>query len=178
MREAFAKVFGRSPRDLGMRLIYDVAHNMAKLEEHVVDGVPTSLVVHRKGATRAFPPGHPQVPERYRAFGQPVFIPGDMGRYSFVAAGTEGAMAETFGSTCHGAGRVQSRSAAKRQLRGVDIVGQLKERGVTIRVHNPRLLAEEASEAYKDVADVVRVCHEAGISRRVAKLREFIVVKG
>ncbi len=178
VRETFAKVFGRGARDLGMTLVYDVAHNMAKLEEHVVDGEPTRLVVHRKGATRAFPAGHPAVPERYRAVGQPVFIPGDMGRYSFVAAGTAGAMEETFGSTCHGAGRVQSRSAARRQLRGVDLVAQLREHGVIIRVRNPRLLAEEASEAYKDVADVVRVCHDAGISRRVAKLREFIVVKG
>lgn len=178
VREAFAGTFGRDPRALGMHLVYDVAHNMAKLEEHTVDGERMRVVVHRKGATRAFPAGHPAVPEKYRGAGQPIFIPGDMGRYSFVAAGTSTAMEETFGSTCHGAGRVQSRSAAKRLLRGVDLVAQLRGRGVTIRVRNPRLLAEEASEAYKDVADVVRVCHEAGISRRVAKLREFIVVKG
>ncbi len=178
VREAFARVFGRSARELGLDLVYDVAHNMAKVEEHVWDSERIRVVVHRKGATRAFPAGHPDVPERYRDVGQPVFIPGDMGRYSFVAVGTQRAMEETFGSTCHGAGRLQSRGAAMRQLRGVDIVAKLRERGVTVRVRNPRQLAEEASEAYKDVADVVRVCHEAGISRRVAKLREFIVIKG
>lgn len=178
VREAFAKVFGKSARELGMHLVYDVAHNIAKREEYVVDGEHVRVIVVRKGATRAFPSGHPAVPARYRQVGQPVLIPGDMGRYSFIAVGTQRAMDEAFGSTCHGAGRLQSRTAAAKRLKGVDLVSLLKGRGITVRVRNPRLLAEEASEAYKDVADVVRVCHEAGISRRIAKLREFIVIKG
>jgi len=177
-REAFAKVLGKSPHDLGMRLIYDVAHNIAKVERHRVDGREMWLVVHRKGATRAFPPGHPDVPERYRHIGQPVLIPGDMGRYSFVAIGTEKAMEEAFGSTCHGAGRVQSRSAAKRHVRGQDVARELTARGIAVKAATMSGLAEEASEAYKDVARVVEVTHNAGISLKVVKGRPIGVIKG
>ncbi|MBI4216645.1 MAG: RtcB family protein [Chloroflexi bacterium] len=178
VREAFGQVLRQSPRDLGMWLVYDVAHNIAKLETHPVKGKPTPLCVHRKGATRAFPPGHPEVPARYRGVGQPVLIPGDMGRYSYVAVGTEAAMRETWGSTCHGAGRRASRGAALRALKGVNILKRLEEQGITARVVSPRSLAEEASEAYKDVAEVVRVADGAGISRSVAKVRPLGVVKG
>jgi tRNA-splicing ligase RtcB len=163
---------------MGMQLVYDVAHNIAKVERHRVDGKEMTLCVHRKGATRAFPPGHPDVPAKYREIGQPVLVPGDMGRYSFLLVGTHKAMAETWGSTCHGAGRIQSRAAAKRMLRGVDIARKLEERGIIVRAQNRALLAEEASEAYKDVADVVEVLHEAGISLKVARMRPIGVVKG
>ena len=178
IRRAFEHVFGRTAETLGMRMIYDVAHNIAKTETHEVDGRPRSLVVHRKGATRAFAPGHPDVPERYRTIGQPVLIPGDMGRYSFLLVGTARAMRDTFGSTCHGAGRIESRSAVKRQLHGVDIAERMRAAGITIRVTQPGLLAEEASEAYKDVADVVAVCEGAGIARRIARFRPLAVIKG
>jgi len=178
VRQAFARVIGRSPRDMEMFLVYDVAHNIAKIERHRIDGKEVTVCVHRKGATRAFPPGHPELPTKYREIGQPVLVPGDMGRYSFLLVGTERAMAETWGSTCHGAGRVQSRAAAKRMLRGVDIARKLEERGIYVRAQNRALLAEEASEAYKDVADVVEVLHEAGISLKVARMRPIGVVKG
>ncbi len=178
VREAFTQVFGQSSQALGMALIYDVAHNIAKVEEYTVNGKLEKVVVHRKGATRAFPPGHPEIPAKYRAIGQPVLIPGDMGRYSFLAVGTEGAMRESFGSTCHGAGRVMGRKQATRTLAGVDIAGDMRKRGILVRAQDRSLLAEEASEAYKDVADVVAVCHAAGISRRVARTRPIGVVKG
>jgi tRNA-splicing ligase RtcB len=178
VREAFAKVFGRPARELGMYLVYDVSHNIAKIEEYDVDGRRVRVCVHRKGATRAFPPGHPDLPARYRATGQPVLIPGDMGRYSYVTVGAEAAMAETFGSTCHGAGRMLSRGAAKRELRGVDVVAELAKRGIVVRAQDRALLAEEASIAYKDVADVVAVTAGAGIALRVARLRPIGVVKG
>jgi len=159
-------------------MIYDVAHNIAKMEEYQVDGKRLSLCIHRKGATRAFPAGHPEVPAIYAEIGQPVLIPGDMGRYSYVLVGTERAMEDTFGSTCHGAGRVQSRSAAKRSLRGADVARRLAQRGITVKAGSMSSLAEEASEAYKDVAVVVEVAHRAGISRKVAKARPLGVVKG
>jgi len=178
VREAFAHVLGRDPREMGMHLVYDVAHNIAKIERHRLDGRELTVCVHRKGATRAFPPGHPDVPARYRDIGQPVLVPGDMGRYSFLLVGTQKAMQETWGSTCHGAGRVQSRAAAKRLLRGVDIVEKLAAQGIVVRAQNRAVLAEEASEAYKDVADVVEVLHEAGISLKVARMRPIGVVKG
>lgn len=177
-RESFAKVFGKSPRELGMTLIYDVAHNIAKVEEHIVDGQRLTVVVHRKGATRAFPKGHPDLPPRYKDVGQPVLIPGDMGRYSFVAIGTQRAMEETFGSTCHGAGRVQSRAAAKRSLRGQDVAQELLSKGIYVKASSWAGLAEEASDAYKDVEEVVEVCHKAGISLKVAKSRPIGVIKG
>ena len=178
VREAFTKVFGKSQQELGMRQIYDVCHNIAKIEEYTIDGKKERLCVHRKGATRAFPAGHPDVPENYRSLGQPVLIPGDMGRFSYVAVGTEMAMKETFGSTCHGAGRVQSRAAAKRSLRGSDVARALAERGIIVKAESMASLAEEASEAYKDVSEVVEVTHNAGISRKVARARPLGVVKG
>jgi tRNA-splicing ligase RtcB len=178
VRESFSRVFGRSPQDLGMRLVYDVAHNIGKVEEYPVDGQVRSVVVHRKGATRAFPPGHPEIPPRYQQIGQPVLVPGDMGRYSFVCVGTPDAMRLSFGSTCHGAGRVMGRKQAVRTLAGVDIAEQLRHQGILVRAQDRSLLAEEASPAYKDVADVVAVCHAAGLSRRVARTRPIGVVKG
>ncbi len=178
MRQAFGRVLGRDPEELGMNVVYDVAHNIAKMERHRVDGKETSLCVHRKGATRAFPAGHPDIPAKYQAIGQPVMVPGDMGRYSFICVGTERAMAETWGSTCHGAGRMMSRHAAKRQLEGVNIAERLAQKGIMVRAQNRAALAEEASEAYKDVAQVVDVLHDAGISRKVARMRPIGVVKG
>ena len=177
-RESFIQVFSKSPRELGMEMVYDVAHNIAKMEEYEVEGKRLALCIHRKGATRAFPAGQPEVPDIYADIGQPVLIPGDMGRYSYVLVGTQRAMAETFGSTCHGAGRVQSRSAAKRSLRGVDVARGLAEQGITVKAGSMSSLAEEASAAYKDVAQVVEVTHRAGISRKVARSRPMGVVKG
>ena len=177
-REAFLKVCATTPRELGMSLVYDVAHNIAKVEEHTVNGRKTKLVVHRKGATRAFPPEHPELPEAYRETGQPVLIPGDMGRASFVLLGTEKAMQETFGSTCHGAGRVMSRHQAIRQAKGRAIWRELEDRGIIVRSAGRETLAEEMSEAYKDISSVVNVVHNAGISRKVARLRPMGVVKG
>jgi tRNA-splicing ligase RtcB len=177
-REAFSKVFGVGPHKLGMRQIYDVAHNIAKIERHEIDGKVEKVVVHRKGATRAFPPGHPDVPAVYRAVGQPVLIPGDMGRYSYLLVGTEQAMKETFGSTCHGAGRVLSRKAAMKESRGTDIQQELAEKGIIVRAASRGTLAEEAPEAYKDVSLVVEAAHETGISRKVARMRPLGVIKG
>ncbi len=177
-RESFIQVFGKSLGELGMEMVYDVAHNIAKMEEYEVDGKGLALCIHRKGATRAFPEGHPDVPEIYAEIGQPVLIPGDMGRYSYVLVGTQRAMVETFGSTCHGAGRMKSRGAAKRSLRGADVARRLAEKGITVKAGSMPSLAEEASEAYKDVAQVVEVTHRAGISLKVAKARPIGVVKG
>jgi len=176
VRESFCSVLGVDESTIVQ--VYDVAHNIAKIEDHEVDGARQSLCVHRKGATRAFPPGHPAVPERYRAVGQPVLIPGDMGRASYVLVGTEQAMKETFGSTCHGAGRVQSRAAAKRHLRGREVLADLEARGITVRAESLPGLAEEAPEAYKDVSAVVNVVQEAGISKIVARTRPIGVIKG
>ena len=178
VRESFCKVLGKSEADAGLELIYDVAHNIAKIEEHEVQGNRVKLCVHRKGATRAFPAGHKDLPSKYASTGQPVFIPGDMGRLSYVLAGTEGALKETFGSTCHGAGRVKSRAAAKRAQSGRDVLKALEARGITVRTGSLAGLAEEASEAYKDVTSVVRVAHEAGISKIVARTRPIGVIKG
>ena len=178
-REVFQKVFHKSPRDLGMWVIYDVAHNIAKLEEHEVDGKKVRLLVHRKGATRAFPPGHPELPERYRSIGQPVLVPGDMGRASFVLVGTVGAMLETFGSTCHGAGRMLSRAAAIRAAKGRAIERELEDTyGVYVRATGRDSVKEEMPDAYKNVQDVVTVCHNAGISKMVAKLKPIGCIKG
>jgi tRNA-splicing ligase RtcB len=177
-REAFIQVLRSSPRELGMGLVYDVAHNIAKVEEHEVQGKKVKLIVHRKGATRAFPPGHPELPDAYRQVGQPVLIPGDMGRASFVLVGEEKAMRETFGSTCHGAGRMLSRHQAIRQAKGRAIWRELEDRGIIVRSAGRETLAEEMSEAYKDITNVVDVVHNAGISRKVARLRPMGVVKG
>jgi tRNA-splicing ligase RtcB len=177
-RESFLQVLGKSQEDIGLELIYDVTHNIAKIEEHTVNNKKQTLCVHRKGATRAFPAGHPDLPGKYSKIGQPVLIPGDMGRVSYVLVGTEQAMKETFGSTCHGAGRVQSRAAAKRHLRGSDVLKKLEASGITVRAGSLSGLAEEASEAYKDVTDVVGVTHSAGISKIVARTRPIGVIKG
>ena len=178
VRESFEQVFQMGPRDLGLELVYDVAHNIAKMETHVVEGKPRKLCIHRKGATRAFPPGHPEVPEAYRETGQPVLIPGDMGRYSFVLVGTEKALTETFGSTCHGAGRRMSRHQAKKVARGRFIVKELAEKGIIVRGAGRATIDEEISEAYKDVSAVVDVVHGAGIAKKVAKLKPLGVIKG
>ncbi|MFQ5897960.1 MAG: RtcB family protein [Candidatus Methylomirabilia bacterium] len=177
-RETFLRVLGISPNELGMTLVYDVAHNIAKVEEHEVGGARRTVVVHRKGATRAFPPGHPELAELYREVGQPVLIPGDMGRYSFVLVGTEGSMRETFGSTCHGAGRVMSRTAAVKAARGRQISRELEAKGILARATGRDALEEEMSDAYKDVRDVVEVVEKFGISKKVAKLRPVGVIKG
>jgi tRNA-splicing ligase RtcB len=178
VRLAFETVLRRSEEDLGLDLVYDVSHNNAKFERHVVDGYERELCVHRKGATRAFPPGHPDLGERFRHLGQPVLIPGDMGRYSYVLLGTQGAYDETFGSTCHGAGRRMSRRQAKRETRGRDLQREFREQGIEVRASSGATVAEEVPEAYKDVADVVGVVHAAGIGRKVARLRPLGVLKG
>jgi tRNA-splicing ligase RtcB len=178
VREAFSEFFARSESELQLATVYDVCHNIAKWEEHEVDGQRRRLCVHRKGATRAFGPGHPGVPEVYRAVGQPVLVPGDMGRYSYVLAGTARAMRETFGSSCHGAGRRLSRVKAMKQAQGRPLFRELEDQGVFVRANNKRTVAEEMPEAYKDVADVVEVMHAAGIAKKVAKLVPLAVVKG
>ena len=177
-REVFGRVMHASPRDLGMTLLYDVAHNVAKVEEHMVEGNPRSLMVHRKGATRAFPPGHPELPKAYRSTGQPVIIPGDMGRASYVLAGTERAMQQTWGSTCHGAGRVLSRHQAIKRAKGRAVWRELLDQGIVVRAKGRATLAEEMPEAYKDIDQVVEVVHRAGISKKVARLRPMGVIKG
>ena len=178
VRQVMRDVFRRNSSDLGLSLLYDVAHNIAKLESHAWAGRQQRVCVHRKGATRAFAPGHPDVPPQYRACGQPVLVPGDMGRHSFVLAGTQGAMEQTFGSTCHGAGRIMSRTEAKRGTRGADVQRDLAAQGIIVRGQSRAGLAEEAPAAYKDAREVVDVVHAAGISRRVARLRPLGVIKG
>ena len=177
VRRAFAQVFGGLDAS-AMGQVYDVSHNMAKLETHSVDGEPTELCVHRKGATRAFPPGHSEVPERYRAVGQPVLVPGDMGRASYLAVGGPLAMERTFGSSCHGAGRQRSRGEARRLMRGRDVARELREQGVVVLAKGWGLLAEEAPLAYKEVERVVEVAHLAGLLTKVARMRPLGVVKG
>lgn len=177
-REIFMSVLGTTPKQLGMNLVYDVAHNIAKIEEHEIDGGKLKLIVHRKGATRAFPPHHPELPAIYRTVGQPVLIPGDMGRASFVLVGTERAMKETLGSTCHGAGRVLSRHQAIKKAKGRAIWREMEDKGIIVRSAGRETLAEEMPEAYKDIANVVDVVHRAGISRKVARLRPMGVIKG
>ncbi|VDK85408.1 unnamed protein product [Dibothriocephalus latus] len=216
-RQAFAKIFNSTPDDLDMHIIYDVSHNIAKVEEHWVDGRPRTLLVHRKGSTRAFPPHHPLIPVDYQASrldywltlaliwsglssmltpshapspsshacqyansltGQPVLIGGTMGTCSYVLTGTEKAMTETFGSTCHGAGRALSRAKSRRTLDYSEVLDQLSAKGISIRVASPKLVMEEAPESYKNVTDVVNTCHAAGISKKVIKLRPIGVIKG
>jgi tRNA-splicing ligase RtcB len=178
VRESLMKALGKSPRDIGLEQIWDVAHNIAKIEEHTIDGKKVKLCVHRKGATRAFPAGHPDLPDMYQKIGQPVLIPGDMGRYSYIAVGTKTAMKETFGSTCHGAGRLQSRSAAKKGVRGIDVIQALAEKGITVKTASLNELPEEASSAYKDVNEVVDVTEHAGISRKIVRTTPIGVIKG
>jgi tRNA-splicing ligase RtcB len=174
VRESLADAMAITSASTGVRTVYDICHNIAKFETF-----PGGKVcVHRKGATRAYPPGHPQTPRKYRAVGQPVLIPGDMGRYSYVLVGTEHAYRDTFGSSCHGAGRRWSRAEAKRRAKGHKVIKDLEARGVVIMAAGISTVAEEMPEAYKDVADVVRVVHEAGLARRVAQLRPLGVIKG
>jgi tRNA-splicing ligase RtcB len=175
---ALCRALALSEGDLGARLLYDVCHNVAKFEEHVVEGRARRVLVHRKGATRAFGPGDDRVPAPYRAVGQPVLIPGDMGRYSYVLAGTARAMEDTFGSSCHGAGRLLSRGAAMKLGRGRNIARELADRGIEVLSRGRKTLAEEMSDAYKDVAEVVGVMHRGGISRLVARLEPMGVIKG
>jgi tRNA-splicing ligase RtcB len=175
---AFATARGAGPATLRFSLVYDVCHNVAKLEQHEVAGRRRRVCVHRKGATRAFGPGHAALPPHLRPLGQPVIIPGDMGRYSFLLLGTATAMTETFGTTCHGAGRVLSRAQAKKAGRGLDLVAELAKRGVAVRAKSLGGIAEEMPWAYKDVVDVVDVVDRAGIGRKVARLRPMVVIKG
>jgi tRNA-splicing ligase RtcB len=177
-RESFASIFGRPWQELRMSLVYDVAHNIAKYEEHTTGGVRRKVWVHRKGATRAFPPGHPEVPDMYRQIGQPVMIPGDMGRASWVLAGRPGSMEQSFGTTCHGAGRMMSRTAAVKHAQGRRIDEELRARGVIARARSWKGLAEEQPAAYKDVNNVVDVVHRAGLAAKVARMRPIGVVKG
>jgi len=178
VRETFEQVFRKGPRDLKLDLIYDVCHNIAKIETHTVNGKKKKLCIHRKGATRAFPPNHPDVPSEYQSTGQPVLIPGDMGRCSYVLVGTEKAMEETFGSTCHGAGRVMSRHQAIKAAKGRAIVRELADKGIIVKGASQGTIVEEIPEAYKDVNDVVNVVHRAGISKKVVKLVPMGVIKG
>lgn len=177
-KQTIEKTLGISPSNLGLRLVYDVCHNIAKIETHTVDNAKIRVCVHRKGATRAFPAGHPDVPQCYRSVGQPVLIPGDMGTHSYVLVGTDRAMEETFGSTCHGAGRVRSRTQSKKAIDSNALLKELEKRGIVVMARGKGTIAEEAPEAYKDVDNVVDVVHKAGISRKVAKLRPLCVIKG
>lgn len=177
-RETFLRVLGMGPGELGMRLVYDCGHNNAKFERHEVGGKKREVLVHRKGATRAFPPGSHDIPEAYQEAGQPVLIPGDMGTASYVLAGTEGAMEASFGSTCHGAGRRMSRTQARASVRGKSIVREMEARGVLVACASLKNLAEEIPEAYKNVSEVVDVVHQAGIAKKVARLKPVAVVKG
>ncbi|KAL7522149.1 hypothetical protein ACHAWX_006842 [Stephanocyclus meneghinianus] len=177
-RKAFSEVFQREPEELDMHLIYDVCHNIAKVEQHVVDGELKTLLVHRKGSTRAFPPQHPNLPDDYKSIGQPVLIGGTMGTCSYVLVGTDRGMAETFGSTCHGAGRALSRNQSRKKLDHTQVLNKLKEKGIAIRVASPKLVTEEAPESYKDVCEVIETCQDAGISQKVVKLRPIAVIKG
>jgi len=178
VRTAFAAVLGRSADELDLAVVYDISHNMAKVEEHAVNGGRRRVLVHRKGATRAFPAGRDEVPAAYRAHGQPVLIPGDMGTASYVLAGLPGAMERSFGSSCHGAGRRLSRHAANREFRYDDVTRSLASRGIVVRSTSREGVTEEAPGAYKDVAEVVRVAEGAGLTRRVARLVPLGVVKG
>jgi tRNA-splicing ligase RtcB len=177
VRESFSKVFAKSWENLGMRLIYDVAHNIAKFEKYTIDGKEKTLCVHRKGATRAFGPGHPDLPDRYREIGQPVIIPGDMGTASYLLVGTETAE-EAFYSTCHGAGRVKSRHEALKTVNFDTLINELKAKGIEVRATGKRTVVEEAPSAYKNIDDVVDVVHRAGLSKKVCRLRPLCVVKG
>jgi len=179
VRAAFERFFGKSSEKLGLGTIYDVSHNIAKIEQHNIDGKISKVCVHRKGATRSYPPGHKDIPDRYKKIGQPVIVPGDMGRYSYILLGTEKAMSESFGSTCHGAGRLMSRSKAKRNIQGSELKKELfDKKGIVVMAGSMSGLAEEAPQAYKDVTRVVDVAHYAGISKKAVRLRPLGVLKG
>jgi tRNA-splicing ligase RtcB len=177
-RETFLSALSINPRELGMDLLYDVCHNIAKKERHTVNGQETLLCVHRKGATRALPPGHKLLPEIYRRSGQPVLIPGDMGTYSYVLVGAHGAMEKSFGSSCHGAGRVLSRTQAVKKAKGRAINRELEDQGIFVQSRGIKTLKEEIPEAYKDVSQVVKVVDQAGLAKKVARLRPLGVIKG
>jgi len=178
VRETFERVFNQSAEKLGMHMLYDVAHNIAKFENHFVEGKIKKVLVHRKGATRAFGPGNSEIPEIYRSTGQPVLIPGDMGTASYVLAGTSASMERSFGSTCHGAGRVMSRHAAIRALKGRSVANEMEQLGIVVQSRSSRTLAEESPEAYKDIDRVVNIVHNAGLSEKVVRMRPLGVVKG
>lgn len=177
-RETFQEILDQDAEDLGMHIVYDVAHNIAKFEEHQINEGKKEVCVHRKGATRAFPPNHPEIPQIYRKVGQPVLIPGDMGTASYVLVGTEKGMQETFGSTAHGSGRKMSRTAAKKKYWGGDIQKELANKGIYVKATHGSVIAEEAPGAYKSIDDVVKVSHDAGIAKLVARLRPMGVAKG
>jgi tRNA-splicing ligase RtcB len=177
-KKSFMEVFNINESNLGFQLVYDVCHNIAKIEKHKIGNELKEVCVHRKGATRAFPPGNEMIPVKYRAVGQPVLIPGDMGRYSYVAVGTIKAMEETFGSSCHGAGRNLSRHKAMKVAKGRDLISELRKKGIIIQAKGHKTIAEEMPSAYKDVTDVVDVMHKEGITRKVAKLKPIGVIKG
>jgi len=177
-RQVFEKVFNSSWEKLGMFLIYDVAHNIAKIEKYEINGKQKNLCVHRKGATRAFGPDNPAIPDRYKKIGQPVIIPGDMGRNSYLLVGTQRAMEETFGSTCHGAGRLKSRTASAKSINSDMLLKELKSKGIIVKASGRNTLVEEAPTAYKDVNEVVDVVHNAGIGKRVCRMRPLGVIKG
>jgi tRNA-splicing ligase RtcB len=178
VRRSFEDALSSRMDDYSVYQIYDIAHNMAKIEEHVVDGKQMKVCVHRKGATRAFGPGSSVLPDVYRDIGQPVLVPGSMGTASWVLVGTEKSMSQSFGSTCHGAGRMMSRSQAKKQVQGGELRRELEERGVRVRAGSMAGLAEEAPQAYKDVDRVIEVVHNAGIAGKVARLVPVAVIKG
>eukprot|EP01023_Acetabularia_acetabulum_P015338 TRINITY_DN17422_c0_g1_i3.p1 TRINITY_DN17422_c0_g1~~TRINITY_DN17422_c0_g1_i3.p1 ORF type:complete len:403 (-),score=86.82 TRINITY_DN17422_c0_g1_i3:840-2048(-) len=178
VRSAFKEVFRKDARDLDMHVVYDVAHNIAKIEQHIVDNEQKQVLVHRKGATRAFAPGHKEIPEKYQKIGQPVLIGGSMGTCSYVLTGTQKAMESTFGSTCHGAGRAMSRSKAMRVLDSKSVLSNLACDGIAVRIQTKRLAAEEAPQSYKDVCQVVETCHVTGISNKCVKLRPIVSIKG
>jgi tRNA-splicing ligase RtcB len=179
IRLVFEKVFLKSYKNLGLDLVYDVSHNIARFEKHMVNGTESELCVHRKGATRSFGPGSNLIPEEYKSLGQPVIIPGDMGRYSYVLLGTKQAMIESFGSTCHGAGRLLSRSGAKKIINGRELQKELFDsKGIIIMADSMSSLSEEAPAAYKDVSNIVDIAEKAGLSKKVAKLVPLGVIKG
>lgn len=178
VRTSFEDVFGLGASRLGLRQVYDVAHNIAKMEKHEVDGKMKELCVHRKGATRAFPAGRPELPERYRNIGQPVLVPGDMGRASFVMLGTQAALALSWGSLCHGAGRLMSRTSANSKLRSSQVLEELHAKGVEILAKDKKTITEEAPQAYKDVTQVVESCVKAGLATKVARMKPLLVIKG
>ena len=178
VRESFEKVLGIGENKLGLNIVYDVCHNIAKFETHNIDGKDKDVCVHRKGATRSYPPNHKDIPAAYKSVGQPVLVPGDMGRCSYVMVGTDNAMFETFGSSCHGAGRLMSRNAAKKSAKGRPILKELENKGIYVCATGHATLAEEIPEAYKNVSDVVNIAHNAGIGKKVAQLRPLAVIKG
>jgi len=177
VRESFEKILNSSSEEMEMGIVYDLCHNIAKIEEHILEGKKRKVIVHRKGATRAFGPGRIEIPQKYREIGQPVIIPGDMGTESYLLKGTKESK-ETFGSTCHGAGRILSRHSALKRWRGEDIVKELKERGIYVHPASFKVAAEEAPGAYKDIRNVIDIAHGAGLSKRVARFKPLGVVKG